>query len=94
MGSRPGGMKLLGAQLRGAAREPVRVRTRVRAAASRGPSATDTLSTGGLCAGDAQARPQTRLCRCHGQQSRAEPLNAEIRSGAEDGAEMETDRGR
>lgn len=38
--------------------------------------------------------PQTRLCRRHEQQSRAEPLNAEIRSGAEDGAEIETDRGR
>lgn len=32
--------------------------------------------------------PQTRLCRRHEQQSRAQPLNAEIRSGAVDGAEI------
>lgn len=38
--------------------------------------------------------PQTRLCRRHEQQSQAEPLNAEIRSGAENGAEIETDRER
>lgn len=37
--------------------------------------------------------PQTRLCRRHEQQSQAESLNAEIRSGAEEGAEIETDRG-
>jgi len=37
---------------------------------------------------------QMRLCRRHEQQSRAEPLNAKIRSGAEDEAEIETDRER
>lgn len=45
-------------------------------------------------AGNLQGRHKTRLSRRHEQQSPAEPLNAEIRSGAEDGAEIETDRGR